>query len=107
MPRKPIAAARKRGAAAQKKRGATTKTRGAVAKKEWVVTISGDRPIGAIARDLGTAGLTKQQVLKEIGSITGAASEKDVAKLRKVRGVADVSPSEPIDIGPPSSDKTW
>lgn len=92
MPRKPVAAAKKRGAAA---------------RREWIVTVSGDRPIGAIAKDLGTAGLTKQQVLKEIGSITGAASDKDVAKLRKVRGVADVSPSEPINIGPPDSDETW
>ena len=93
MPRKPVAAARKKP--------------GAAARKEWIITVSGDRPIGAIAKDLGTAGLTKQQVLKEIGSITGAASAKDVAKLRKVRGVADVSPSEPINIGPPDSDETW
>jgi hypothetical protein len=92
MPRKPVAAAKKRGAAA---------------KREWVVTVSGDRPIGTIAKELGAAGLTKQQVLKEIGSITGAASDKDVAKLRKVRGVADVSPTAPVDIGPPGSDETW
>lgn len=92
MPKKPVAAAKKSGTAA---------------KREWIVTLSGDRPIRTIAKELGTAGLTKQKVLKEIGSITGAASDKDVAKLRKVRGVADVSPSEPIDIGPPGSDKTW
>lgn len=99
MPKKPVAAARKRKAAA--------KTPKAAAKREWIVTLSGDRPIGTIAKELGTAGLTRQTVLKEIGSITGAASDKDVAKLRKVRGVADVSPSEQIDIGPPDSDKTW
>lgn len=106
MPKKPVAAARKRKAAA-KMRKTAAKTPKPAAKREWIVTLSGDRPIGTIAKELGTAGLSKQTVLKEIGSITGAASDKDAAKLRKVRGVADVSPSQPIDIGPPDSDKTW
>lgn len=78
-----------------------------MAKKEWIITIGGDRPIGEIAKDIADAGLQRTQVLKEIGSITGLAEDEVVAKLRKVRGVADISPSNPVDIGPPDSSETW
>jgi hypothetical protein len=120
MPRKPARSAKAkkptRSAKAKKpappaksrKPAPSAKKRGTAATQEWVITTSGDRSIGAIAKDLGSAGLTRRQVLKEIGSITGSASDKDVAKLRKVRGVADVSPSAPpVNIGPPDSDETW
>ena len=75
--------------------------------KGWIVATSGDRPIREIAKDLADAGLAVGQVLEEIGSITGSADAKVVAKLRKVRGVVDVSPDTPIDIGPPGGRETW
>jgi hypothetical protein len=75
--------------------------------KTWIITTSSDRPIRDIAKDLADAGLTRSKVLKEIGCITGSAGDKTVAKLRKVRGVVDVSPDVPVDVGPPDSSKTW
>jgi hypothetical protein len=77
------------------------------AKKGWVVTISGDRPIAEVEKDLAGAGLKVGQVLKEIGSITGVGDDNLESKLRAIRGVVDVSPDTPIDIGPPDSPKTW
>ena len=75
--------------------------------KNWVVTASADRPIKDIAKDLEDAGFSVGNVNDEIRSITGAAGDKSVEKLRKISGVIDVSPDTPIDIGPPDSPKTW
>jgi hypothetical protein len=73
----------------------------------WIITTNADRPIKDIAKDLGAAGLKGVRVLKEVGSITGSADEKVVTKLRKVRGVVDVSPDADVDVGPPDSSETW
>ena len=75
--------------------------------KGWIVTTSDERPIADIAKDLTDAGFSVGHVLKEVGSITGAAAEETIARLRKIKGVVDVSPDRPIDIGPPGSDQTW
>ena len=75
--------------------------------KSWVITISGDRPIQDIAKDLTDAGLLGAQVLEAINVITGKAADKSLGKLRKVRGVVGVSPDMPIDVGPPYTPNTW
>lgn len=77
------------------------------ATKSWVVTTSADRPIGDITRELKEAGFDVGQVLEEIGTITGAAADETISKVRSIRGVVDVSPDLPIDIGPPDSPETW
>lgn len=69
----------------------------------WVVTMSGSRDVGEVARDLKKAGLSVDQVFESIGSITGTADAAVVARLRSIEGVADVSPNPSIDIGPPDS----
>ena len=75
--------------------------------KSWIVTTSGERPMDAITNDLKEAGFTVGNVLEEVGSITGAAAEETVSKLRSIAGVVDVSPDAPVDIGPPDSPDTW
>jgi hypothetical protein len=75
--------------------------------KPWIVTTSPDRPINEVADDLVKAGFTLGQVNDAIQSISGRASSKVVAKLRRVNGVLDVTPDEAIDIGPPDSSDTW
>ncbi len=75
-----------------------------VKKKSMVVTISGDRSIQEIARDLKKAGFTVGQVLESIGTITGSVHPKSAARLRKIRGVADVSEEHAsFNIGPPDA----
>ncbi len=76
-------------------------------KKKWIVTASSDRPIHDIAKDLADAGLKDIQILQEVGIIIGSSEDEAVAKLRKVRGVKDVSLDISIDIGPPDSRETW
>jgi hypothetical protein len=75
--------------------------------KRWVITTSGDRPLSDIAKELEGAGLKGAEVLKEIGTITGSAEETALRKIRKVRGVEDVSPDAGVDIGPPGEEETW
>jgi hypothetical protein len=72
-----------------------------------VITTSGERPLREVARDLAKAGLNVSEVLDEIGSIIGTADDAAVKKLRKVRGVADVSRDTSVGIGPPGAPETW
>jgi len=76
-------------------------------KRNWIVTTSADRPITTIAKDLEKAGFSIGNVNDEIQSISGAAGDDIVEKLRSISGVVDVSADEPIDIGPPDSPDTW
>lgn len=75
--------------------------------KSWIVTMSGDRPVEDVARDVVRSGLVVSGILDAVGVITGSASDKVAANLRKIRGVADVSPDVPMDLGPPDSGRTW
>jgi len=75
--------------------------------KGWIVTTSSDRPIQDIESDLRKAGFSVDHVLAEVGSITGAAADDTVTKLRSIPGVVDVSPDSPIDVGPPDSGENW
>jgi hypothetical protein len=68
-----------------------------------VITLSGDRAAHEVTADLRSAGLHVDHVLDVIGSVTGSSHPKGIARLRRVRGVADVSPDHPVDIGPPGA----
>lgn len=70
--------------------------------KRWIITASGDRSLTDIKKDLTDSGFAVEQVLDEIGVISGTSND-DVERLRKVSGVADVSPDEKVDIGPPDA----
>ena len=71
--------------------------------KKWIVTTSGDRSLSDVKKKLTESGFDVEQVLDEIGIITGAASDAVVKRVRSVPGVADVSPDEKVDIGPPDA----
>ena len=40
-------------------------------------------------------------------ALTGKSGAKALEKVRAIRGVADVSPEQKVDIGPPNSRETW
>ena len=65
--------------------------------------MSRDRPIGAILSDLAKAGLVVDQILEEVGCITGSAEDHVVEKLRQVKGVTDVSEDLKFQLPPPDS----
>lgn len=67
----------------------------------WIITASGTRPVAELVSGLRKAGLEVGTVMGEIGVITGRCTKTQAAALRKVAGVADVSPDAAVDIGPP------
>jgi hypothetical protein len=77
--------------------------------KKMIITISGDRSMHEIKKELTDNGFAVDQVFESAGSITGEFSDDKVLdKLKSIRGVTDVSPEPPpIDIGPPGSPITW
>lgn len=75
--------------------------------KHWIVTTNGERSLADVKKELTATGFEVAQVLDEIGCITGTARDSVAEKSRSISGVADVSPDEPIDIGPPDAPVTW
>jgi len=73
------------------------------AKQSLIVTVSKDRHVNDVVPELKAAGLQVEGVLDAIGVVTGRAAAKNIAALRKVRGVADVSSDHKVDIGPPGA----
>ena len=64
----------------------------------WIVTVSDERPIKKVVADLKAAGFAVEQVLEEIGIVSGSAAPDKVEQLRKIQGVMDVSPDHPVKI---------
>jgi hypothetical protein len=73
----------------------------------WIVTTSGDRPVADVARDMAAKGFAIDEVMDAIGVVTGSGPSSVADAVRQVPGVDDVSPDQPIDIGPPDSPSTW
>ena len=75
--------------------------------KKWVVTTSPDHTFGEVARELERAGFAIEQQLDAVGVVIGAGDDAMAERMRGIKGVTDVSPDTPIDIGPPDSPRTW
>ena len=61
------------------------------------------RHLDDVVPDPKAAGLEVEGELDAIGIVSGRASVKSMAALRKVRGAADVSSDHKVDIGPPDA----
>jgi len=96
------AAARKE---APKKTMATKRSMTADSPNEPMVVIAkGDRAMHEITRDLHAAGFQVGDVLEAIGQVTGHAPANLKARLKKIRGVKDVTGThQDFDIGPPGA----
>jgi hypothetical protein len=83
---------------AKKARGSPEK-----AVRSLIITVSDDRTVHDVARDLKAAGLDVDQVLEHTRTVTGSAHPDAMRRLRGIKGVVDVSPDHPVDIGPPGA----
>lgn len=79
-----------------------------MAEKNWLITLSGDRSVNQVKKDISAAGFHIHQTLTDIGCITGSASEAVAKKVRQISGIADLSedPGE-FNIGDPNAPVTW
>ena len=75
-----------------------------MATKQYVVTLAPGSDAQRTATELRTRGLTVDNVMHEIGIISGAADDAAVANLREAAGVLDVSESGEVHLPPPESD---
>lgn len=73
-------------------------------KVEVTVTLKPGSDAGAVAKQLAAAGLAVTDVLDAIGVVQGHAPKSAHARLAKVSGVADVTPTLGVDIGPGGQD---
>ena len=71
--------------------------------KRWIVTTTGKGSLEDVKKKLTRSGFSVDKVLDEIGVITGTSDDDDVERFRSVDGVADISPDEDVDIGPPDA----
>ncbi|MEJ7736680.1 MAG: hypothetical protein WKF97_04565 [Chitinophagaceae bacterium] len=75
--------------------------------KKWIITTSGDSSVSDVEKSLTATGFNVEQVLDQIGCITGSATDDVAERLRTIPGIADVSPDTSIDIGRPDDPITW
>lgn len=78
-----------------------------MASKKWIITTTGKDKLADIQKELKDSGFTVNEVMHEIGIISGTASDDVADKLRKIAGITDVSPDGDINIGKPGDDQTW
>jgi hypothetical protein len=76
---------------------------GSVLMADLIVTVHPGADLDSVADQLAKAGLQVQDKLHAVGSITGSAQDKDIARLRAVPGVADVSPGHSFQLNPPGT----
>ena len=75
-----------------------------MALKKYVITLAPGSNSETAANGLRAKGFAVENVMREIGIISGDADDAAVASLREVPGVADVSESGGVSIPPPDSD---
>lgn len=76
-------------------------------KTRWIVTTSHERPINDVVRDLRETGFAVREVLAEVLSITGQASDTVARQVESIPGVVAVMRDEVFDVGPPDAPVTW
>jgi hypothetical protein len=74
--------------------------------KRWTVTTSG-KSLKEVADKVRATGFAVDQVLAEVGVITGTGDAKAAERIRSIPGVTDVSEEIQFDIGPPGNTETW
>ena len=72
--------------------------------RRWIVTLAEGASAAELRTRLDSAGFEVDQVLDEIGVVTGRGDDAVAAQVREIDGVEDVSPEGEIGIGPPDSD---
>jgi len=70
-----------------------------------IISVTDDRlsSLSSVASELAKQGMSVEQTLDEIGTITGSADDARIAALKAVPGVASVEVEETFQLPPPTS----
>lgn len=75
-----------------------------MARKQYIVTFDPSADPDSVAEDLRSNGLEVDNVMREIGIISGAADDGKLSALRGARSVLDISESGTVGVPPPDSE---
>jgi hypothetical protein len=76
-------------------------------QQRWIVTVDPQENPETVAERLRAQGFEVEQILAEVGSITGFVPKHKVPELRPVPGVVAIEPDVEIQLPPPDSSPTW
>lgn len=74
---------------------------------KWLVTVDLDKSIQEIRGQLESEGFVVDNLLADVGCITGQANQETVNRSRQIAGILDISPDVPIQLPPPDEQETW
>lgn len=69
--------------------------------------MDGRTPLPALAEQLKSHGFAIRQILDQINCIIGTGTDDVAQQVRRLPGVADVSPDADMQLPPPESPLTW
>ena len=73
----------------------------------WLVTLAKGAPMAEVTAALTAAGLSVTSAFDAVGVIVGTAPRGVVPALRRVKGVANVSPDRAVSVGLPGDPDAW
>lgn len=76
---------------------------GGLLMADLIVTVQPGSNLDAVADELAKAGFQVHGKLAAVGAITGSTQDPDLARLRRIPGVADVGQDLPIQLNPPGT----
>jgi hypothetical protein len=68
------------------------------------IALEEGQDIKSIVNQLRSAGLKIEQVMDQVGAISGSVDSNALQKIRKIKGVASVEESTSFQIPPPDSE---
>ena len=74
-----------------------------MATKQYIVTFDAGADPDSVASELRSQGVQVDNIMRDVGIISGSADDAAVAALRGARNVLDVSESAPIGVPPAES----
>lgn len=73
----------------------------------WLVTLDAGARMAQVLAALTAAGFSVTSTLDAVGVVVGTAPKSLVPALRKVKGVANISPDREVSVGLPDDPETW
>ena len=74
---------------------------------QWIITVKEGTNIQELTKKITLEGFKVDQVMDQIGCITGSADLKIIQKIRPFDEIVDISQNSSISLGDSDSSITW